>query len=204
MLLTEPELTEISNHILQNKDCELRRYDFNKYPADQYARFRNDFSSLSKEITCIEDAMRWKWGHWLKNNYPTAHQSLVQEIIVGWQQFILSENTRLPETTFNWWHQYFGRSTTFITAAFITHLVHHNTNFPIIDQHNFRSYNQYMSMVRTPRKAKKMPSSWTDIEALKSFMDEVIIKLPDVDFGTFDRYLMMFGQSIKIQHQRAA
>lgn len=173
----------------------LAQYDFGKYPANSYQAFKNTFSALPPNNNQISDALLWKWGHWGKPNYPQHHKNLIVEVSNLWGIFAASSATTNPQDTFNWWHTKLGRNTTYITTAYITHLVHHHAPLPIIDQHNFRAMNFLKSQVREAYGYKKKPSNWDDIQNLKQFMTELLRALPNRNFGELDRFLMMYGRS---------
>ena len=191
-------LTE-TDHIVQKISPILltvtNEYDFRKYPANEYHALKDEFAALAAPQASIEKALVWKWGHWGKPNFPQHHRVLIAEIQALWKDFLDSEATRRPHDTFRWWQGRLGRSTTYITAAFITHLVHHQQALPIIDQHNFRAMNALIASARPGHCHKKKPSNWDDIALLKSFMDLLCERLPAIGFGDLDRFLMMYGRN---------
>ena len=99
---------------------------------------------------------------------------------------------------FDWWCTKFGKrkSTKFITIAFITHLIH-NEEIPIIDQHNYRALNFFTNNLSLSSTFKKRPSNWNDIIKLKQFTDTILPHLNNTNPQDFDKFLMMFGKSIK-------
>ena len=139
--------------------------------------------------------MEWKWGHWGKPNFPQKHKDLIAEIEGHWPNFAVSDNSQNPELTFQWWKQRLNRPTTYITVAYITHLVHHTMPLPIIDQHNFRAMNSLIGCQRPERKAKKKPSNYQDIITLRSFMTLLKNGMPNRSFSEIDRFLMMYGRN---------
>ncbi len=193
MPLTKNEATQIATQINPLFNQVLGQYDFGKYPAQTYTSCKVAFSTLRANNNTISDALLWKWGHWGKVNYPQHHKDLIAEVSNLWGRFAASAATTNPRDTFNWWHDHLGRNTTYITAAYITHLVHH-THLPIIDQHNFRAMNFLKSNVRQAYRHKKKPSNWSDIQNLKQFMDELLKELPGRSFEELDRFLMMYGR----------
>lgn len=62
MPVTEVEATQIVVRIGPVFQQILNEYDFRKYPAAEYARFKASFSRLNSPNRDIEDAMIWKWG----------------------------------------------------------------------------------------------------------------------------------------------
>ena len=188
-----------TNYIVQNICLILpevsKEYDFRKYPADEYHILRDEFAAMAASGESIEKALVWKWGHWGKPNYPQCHRLLISEIQGFWEEFSESEEKGRPYDTFTWWQRRLGRPTTYITAAFLAHLVHHQSPLPIIDQHNYRAMNALIASVRPAYSHKKRPSSWNDIELLRSFMVLLCERLPNIGFGGLDRFLMMYGRN---------
>jgi len=195
MPINQNEASEIVNRIGPIFDRVLNEYDFGKYPAEDYQRFKISFSALNIPNTDIEDALIWKWGHWGKANYPQRHRDLIAEVQRLWPQFITSGNGNSAGNTFEWWRAQLVSSTRYITVAYITHLIHYDEPLPIIDQHNFRAMNALIGCLRPERKAKKKPSNWDDIATLKSFMQLVGSSIPNRSFGELDRFLMMYGRN---------
>lgn len=195
MPITNDECNSIIEKISPIFDQVVGEYDLRKYPAANYESFKNTFSSLADRNHEIEDAMKWKWGHWGKPNFPQKHKDLIAEIEGHWPNFAVSDNSQNPELTFQWWKQRLNRPTTYITVAYITHLVHHTMPLPIIDQHNFRAMNSLIGCQRPERKAKKKPSNYQDIITLRSFMTLLKNGMPNRSFSEIDRFLMMYGRN---------
>lgn len=139
--------------------------------------------------------MVWKWGHWGKSDFPSSHKRLIEEIQSLWPLFVESGSSDTSLRTFEWWRGSFDRRTTYITAAYITHLVHHGEPLPIIDQHNFRAMNSLVAESRLGHRSKKLPSNWGDIECLRSFMIKLKTAMPSRSFSELDRFLMMYGRN---------
>lgn len=194
MPVTEVEATQIVVRIGPVFQQILNEYDFRKYPAAEYARFKASFSRLNSPNRDIEDAMIWKWGHWAKPGYPQRQRDLVAEIRNLWTRFVASEFSDTSDRTFRWWRARLNRPTTYITVAYITHLVHHNEPLPIIDQHNFRAMNSLMGCLR-PLMTQKKPSNWNDIIMLRTFMSSILAVMPGRTFDELDRFLMMYGRN---------
>lgn len=193
--VNKTEANKISSIIGKPYSRILAEYDFKKYPIDEYEHHKDVFSSLRATSLEISNAMIWKWGHWGKNNYPESHRALISEIQSLWPQFVESEHTDTPKATFDWWKAKFARKTTYITTAYITHLIHHEKQLPIIDQHNFRAMNWLMRQVRANYLHKQKPSNWVDVYNLKEFMTEVLDSMNSKNIGELDRFLMMYGRS---------
>ena len=195
MPITPTEANQIAARIAPMFERVLGEYDFAKYPAADYARFKASFSALNPTDAEIEGAMVWKWGHWGKPDFPQNHKNLIGEIQRLWPQFVASGFSDVSSRTFEWWRDSFNRQTTYITVAYITHLVHHGEPLPIIDQHNFRAMNSLIRCLRPGNRPKKKPSTWNDIKSLKSFMVEVKAAMPNRSFSELDRFLMMYGRN---------
>jgi hypothetical protein len=173
----------------------LDKYDFGKYPAANYDRFKTLFSSLNPPVDEIANAMIWKWGHWGKPDFPQSHKNLIAEIQMMWPQFVESGYSDTSARTFEWWRNRLNRQTTYITVSYITHLIHHAEPLPIIDQHNFRAMNSLIHWLRPEIEPKKKPSNWADIQSLKHFMTMLQAAKPSHSFSELDRFLMMYGRN---------
>lgn len=195
MPITLTEANQIVRKISPILPTIVEEYDFGKYPAGDYNVLKDQFAALTASRQNIEKALLWKWGHWGKPNFPQHHRLLISEIQELWDDFVESDAKKHPYDTFTWWLGKLGRPTTYITVAFLTHLVHHERPLPIIDQHNYRAMNALITSVRAGYSYKKKPSNWNDIELLKSFMVLLCERLPDVGFGDLDRFLMMYGRN---------
>lgn len=197
MLLDQNEIEQIIVLINGRFNQVLAEYDYGKYPAADYQDFKRGFSEFTADDKLIRNALRWKWGHWAKTNYPETHKELIAEVSKNWKKFVtLPDIYSSAQNTFDWWREALRRDTRYITVAYITHLVHHRKLLPIIDQHNFRAMNSLVSEVRPTHRSKKKPSNWNDIQDLKQFMD---VLLPELrggpSFGDLDRFLMMYGRN---------
>ena len=179
-------------------DCYLNQYDSNKYPLDTYKNAKRSFSGKKSSNDEIANALNWKYGNLGKSNFPRSHKSLIIEVEKAWKHFADSKEKDSPISTFEWWRERLsnGKSGRFITIAFITHLVHHSKNIPIIDQHNFRAMNYFMNNSSLNPKSKKNPSNWKDVEDLINFISE-ISKTLNRTHGDIDKFLMMFGKELK-------
>lgn len=195
MPLTPQQLRQIVGLIGPIFDQVLNEYSYAKYPAADYQRFQNNFSTRTATNLDIEQAMIWKWGHWGKPDFPRHHKNLITEIQELWPEFLRLPPPLPPQQTYEWWEQKLARTTTYITAAYIAHLVHYSEPLPIIDQHNFRAMNCLIKYIDPGHRSKKKPSRWTDIAALKEFMAQLISVLPNRTFSELDRFLMMYGRN---------
>jgi hypothetical protein len=185
-------------NISKSFDCYVSLYDHNKYPGQIYESAKRSFSSLKSNEGEISDALNWKYGNIGKANYPEAHKRIIKEVANSWQQFVRSTAIKSPEDTFDWWKSRLskGKSSRFVTIAFITHLVHHKKHVPIIDQHNYRAMNYFKNNSVLSPDAKKNPSNWDDIECLKGFISDISKSLNKKN-NEVDKYLMMFGKELK-------
>ena len=195
MPITSAEATLIAGHISPTFQKVLDEYQFGKYPAADYERFKASFSKLTPLADDIKGAMVWKWGHWGKPNFPRHHLALIREIQSHWPRYVTSGCTGTANQTFDWWKDVLNRQTTYITVAYITHLIHYKEPLPIIDQHNFRAMNALIRAIRPNHRSKKRPSNWSDIQQLKAFMASVQKLMPNRSFAEIDRFLMMYGRN---------
>jgi hypothetical protein len=185
--------------INQHFDFFVNQYDEKKYPPTIYNKAKKSFSSFTADEETIKSALEWKWGHVEKPNYPNNNKLLINEIIAEWGSFIDSNHDKKSaDKNFEWWKNKLGgkTSTRFITIAFITHLIH-NEDIPIIDQHNYRALNFFTNNLSLSSNFKKRPSNWNDITKLKEFTDTILPHLNNTNPQDFDKFLMMFGKSIK-------
>ena len=187
------EAQQIAGFILFCFKQVSQKYDFKKYPKSVYDRCKLKFSALNPANQDIDDALVWKYGHWGKPNFPASHRKLIREVQNLWPQFIKTGNHHSPHDTFEWWQSKWPKSR-YITVAFITHLIHHNSAIPIIDKHNFRAMNNLIAMVRKNHSYKEKPSSWQDISDLKNFMCALLQYLNNMNISDLDRFLMMWGK----------
>jgi hypothetical protein len=207
MSITATEAKRIASLVAPIYDVHLEKYSFKKYPAADYIRFKNAYSALRQPNNEIHDSLVWKWGHVGKLDFPPKQKALITKVETSWPDYVEFRQKRKPEKfssvdTFRWWKEKLP-STAYITVAYITHLVHHAEPLPIIDQHNFRAMNKLLKDVRLGHAANSLPRTWADITELKAFMTKVLEYLPRKSFfEEFDRFLMMYGKSIKPRKPR--
>jgi len=185
--------------INQHFDFFVKQYDEKKYPSKIYHIAKKRFSSFTADAEAIKLALELKWGHIGKTNYPNNHKLLIKDIVGEWENFINSNHDKKsPDKNFEWWkNKLAGKSSSrYITIAFITHLIH-NEEIPIIDQHNYRALNFFTNNLSLSSDFKKRPSNWNDILILKEFTDTILPHLNNTNPQDFDKFLMMFGKSIK-------
>lgn len=196
MKLTPHETATIATFIEPIFSQYVSRYSFAKYPAAEYARYKSSYSSMDPKNNDIQASLVWKYGHRGKPNFPSKQKALITRVEALWLDYVQSPKCIDAESTFLWWRSRLP-ATAYITAAYITHLVHHAAPLPIIDQHNFRAMNSLLKRNRSDHEATRVPRSWNDIENLRDFMSAVLCHLPGKTFGELDQFLMMYGQSIK-------
>ena len=194
MTIDDRQAASVAAYILPRLYDVSAAYDTGKYPTDPLATFRQRFASLSPDNPCIADAMIWKWGEWNAVGLPSAHARLIDEIGAAWRPFVDSGAAAEPLGTFDWWTARLDGPTSYVTSAWITHLVHHRSGQPIIDRHNFRAMNHFLRELDPGVPVKREPSTWSDIERLSGFMSRVLTRLPDVDRDMLDRFLTMYGK----------
>lgn len=196
MKLTSHETDALVTLIEPIFEHHLSKYSFEKYPATDYATYKSAYSKKNAVNDEISASLAWKWGHFGKDNFPSKQKALIKRIEALWAEYVKLPNCTNAESTFNWWRVKLP-NTAYITAAYITHLVHHADPLPIIDQHNFRAMNSFIKQIRPDHEATKSPRNWEDISNLKHFMSALLEKLPGKSFGELDQFLMMYGRSIK-------
>ena len=165
----------------------IKTYDTKKYPAELYKSLKSKFEN-PQDITFsdIKTALEWKYGKLNHSDYPESHKAIIRKIFDAWREFESSKDFEL-EPIFRFWRGKLGNNP-FITIAFIAHLV--KEDIPIIDQHTFRAMLEYRQL---PHRAPKSIADYK--EYIQFFMDlESKLGLSESDL---DKYLMMFGKSIK-------
>ena len=192
LTLTKDQIINISR-IIENHEAFESVYNSNLYPSENYDLFKKSFSSLSEANDQIFDALRWKWGHWNKKNFPKSHQALIKEIEGAWRHFIKSSEKHGPQATFNWWKEKLRKDSRYITTSYITHLVHSKKGIVIIDQHNFRAMNFFLKNGLPQWKHNKKPSKWSDIENI-SYFSKLICSELNWEASKLDRILMIYGR----------
>lgn len=183
-------------------DHYASQYDTAKYWPEVYDRAVEEFS-VPDQVTAstIEDALKWKYGHLKKTNYPRTHKNLVAHVQQSWPEISTSLPTEVGEA-FKHIKAIVGGQNRFITVAFLTHLLY-PVAVPIIDQHNFRAVNHLVKEARPSHSFKKTPSCFADIEFIKLFMDKLIVASGEIDNAPtksrreLDRFLMMYGKHLK-------
>lgn len=199
-MLTTAQAKKISGKILPDFEKLLAEYSYTKYPENAYQEFQTILAhpNHGNINQAISDALRWKWGHWGKANFPATHKNLINEICGYWPEFAASDTHQDAKNDFDWWREKLGRGSAFISVAFLTHLMHGQSRVPIIDQHNFRSMNCWLAEANPGYRGKKAPSQWQDIQNLKAFMGALLQHIPHSP-GELDKYLMMHGRSVKVR-----
>lgn len=197
--LTSTESQAIATPISALFSLHIGSFNGSKYPDAVYANLIRSFSLPGGvQGKDISDALRWKYGHWNKSNFPTTHSRLIARISLLWPKFVAS----VPgcfNSTFNSLRSVHG--VPYITAAFLTHLTH-PAQVHIIDQHNFRAMNYFMKGVRPGWIGKAVPSNFADLENVAEFIAVVLPVLNRLNpiarsARDLDKFLMAFGKSIK-------
>lgn len=205
--LSVAEAERIAALISSDLHDYVGRYDTRKYPPDVYHRIRRAFSApKSLGPAHIESAMFWKYGHLGKSGYPKHHVRLTEDVQQLWPLFLRSRLME-PEAIREFWAKELGRSNAFITIAFLVHLLHQH-DLPIIDQHNYRAVNYYMTRVRRSWISKREPDSMDDLALVVGFIKSVRSAWPRgrrrPSARDLDKYLMMFGKMMKARRRIAA
>jgi len=189
--LHQREPTAVVGLISPIFDEVAARYSEEKYPTEPYAEFKRSFAANVLDDDLIKRSLLWKYGKYNAGTFPERHRASISRVTAAWPAFVASEARSRDSDTFNWWRTTLPR-TSYITAAYVTHLVHH-VSVPIIDQHNFRAMNYLTASVRPGFAYRKKPSSWNDIVDLGEFIS-AIRPLLGCSVERLDRFLMMYGR----------
>ncbi|CAG1007660.1 hypothetical protein ANAEL_03566 [Anaerolineales bacterium] len=202
LYLTDDEKQRIVDAIRPGFQERVNAYNSYLYPETIYEDLCAAFRDPARVAPVdIENALRWKYGHWRKKDYPSAHHKLIELIQSEWEAFRPLQAAS-PKEIFDWWGEILGRQHRFITNSFILHLLR-SSDIPIIDQNNFRSMNFYLCQVRAVWKSKGKPSQYSDLLTLREFMRSVVEQwtrdatAPSLNMRLLDKYLMTFGQWLK-------
>lgn len=199
---SDAEAHAIVQKVVPRFEHIANQYDAKKYPRDVYETVRQAFQvPATVSFETLRIALLWKYGHLGKPTIPPAHEQLIQELQEGWPATleILAEYPAEPALAFEMLDQRFGPKKRFVTLAFLLHLFFPH-QVPIIDQHNFRAVNSFMSDERDGWRSKKKPSRYSDIECIASFTKAVLAAWSRTDQATvptereFDQFLMMYGK----------
>lgn len=191
-------------------DHYVARFDEHKYPSAVYENLRSAFETpqavSDDDIRC---AIFWKFGHLVKlketSKIPRDHEDLISELQGKWPAF----SSELAESAYEIFLQLgtaLGETRRYITKSFFLHLLRPN-EIPIIDQHNFRALNHYLTTFHDGWRPRSKPSSYEDLTTLSSFLSEILSTWAMIDPLTvpsereLDRFLMMFGKELKMQRQ---
>ena len=194
------DLRKVAARIAKEFNHYRTKFSDDKYPEQPYQGFRKVFAKpadVRKEQ--IRDALRWKYGHWNKPNFPKTHTALIERITKSWKKVVESEpNT--PAQKFEFLSE--SIEVAYISSAFITHLLF-PAEVPIIDQHNFRAMNHFLGH----KKSKAAPSNFQDVLNLKQFIVNVVKNWPQSGGKPptereLDKFLMAFGRKLKPRRKR--
>lgn len=179
----------------------LARYDEAKYPPQILERLRLLFSRPDWfRPEDVELALRWKFGHLGKEDYPSTQRALARKIAGLWPEHRIRADES-PQEVMVRWREFVG-STSFITICFLLHLVAPD-EWPILDQHNFRAVQRLLADRRRTLAAKARPSTADDLVLVRDFVAGVrhvwvrVNRRPAPSAAAVDRYLMMFGKALK-------
>jgi hypothetical protein len=199
--LTSTELTRIVDKLKFRFGADVDAYDARKYPLDAYDDLLASFAS-PKTVSGgdIRRALEWKYGHWMKADYPDAHRKMAVRILAMWPKF-----SRLvagaPEAGFHYGMAELkgAWSAPYITVIFLLHLLRPG-EVPIMDQHTYRAMNNLIGGVRSDSRAKKKPSTFADLETYAEFFGELKTFWARSDTNItrprLDRGLMVYGQRL--------
>ncbi len=178
------------------------QYEIGKYWPQTYTTVLEVFQqphTVSADI--LRQAILWKYGHLPKSRIPAAHEALIADLQARWP--VLSRDLpATPDAVFAMLYEAFGGATRYVTAAFLTHLLH-PTAVPMIDQHNFRSTNVLIQAVRPSWRIKRLPSRYEDIVVVDRFMRAVATVWAQwspadaPSLRELDKFLMMYGKALK-------
>lgn len=193
--LTEEQLLIIKKEVKDNFYYYIKHYQSDKYPEDVYiqskVKFKNPQSVTASDIT---KALEWKYGHLNKNNYPAAHKSIINTIILHWSDFCRVKCLS-TDNIYNFWKEKLKVHQNFITIAYIIHLIK-SDEIQIIDQHNFRAFNYLVSLVKAGHSYSKKPSSLLNLKNYNHFFNQLlsIIDIKENKKRNLDKFLMMYGK----------
>ena len=201
--LTQEEAFKVANAIAKDFHDYLKKYKEKKYPPTELAELRAAFSNpMLVTETIIRRALVWKYGNWGKKRIPQAHERIAKKIAVAWSE-LPPRGIEATVINLEWWTRRISK-TSFITSCFVFHLSDHE-NVPILDQHNYRAVNYYFRQVRPGWRGKAKPSRFEDLILVKDFMSAVLknwsghISDSRPSLDELDRFLMMFGRSLKVK-----
>lgn len=195
LTLKKEEKRVLAQIVKDNFSKYYRKYQSSRYPERPYIEWRKTFPTpRNVKPEDIKQALKWKYGHWGKSNYPRAHKIMISKIQENWNEFIGLNNYEI-ESIFSFWRNKLIEHQNFITIAFVTHLIH-NSTIEIVDQHTFRAMNYLLSTVKPSWTGKKNPSDTKDIKNYSEFF-KMLLSLLDIDSDEkhkLDKFLMMFGK----------
>ena len=204
LALRSVELNQIIDRLAPDLRSLVEDYDDAKYPAHAYQLLVEAFGDHAKTTDAdIERALRWKFGHWRKIDYPAAHRHLAERIAREWKRFS-REGMQDPESIYRHWVMVLKREafTPHITITFLLHLLLPD-QFPIMDQHTFRAMNWFLKDARPKWPERKAPTDFSDLMMYKEFFDSLHTAWQSRDDAPtrsdLDKALMVFGQGLKLR-----
>jgi hypothetical protein len=202
--LTGDEAFRVVELIRPSFDKYVAMCNERKFPSTAYDQLVGAFGIPQQVTDCdLRNAILWKFGHLIKQepSIPRSHEVLITVLQREWA--MLSSN--LADSAwqaFQHLRDAIGGKRRYVTVSFLLHLLR-PTEIPIIDQHNFRAMNHYLTMVRDGWKSKAKPSTFGDLVVLSGFMSSVLCYWRSIDptrvpsERALDRFLMMFGKALK-------
>lgn len=202
LALTSVELNQITSRLAHNLLLLIRVYDASKYPTSAYQllleAFRDPTATSDGDV---ERALRWKYGHWRKINYPIAQRHLAERIALEWRQFSRRVPPDADAIYRHWMKALKGKAfTPYITVTFLIHLLLPD-QVPILDQHTFRAMNWLVKGVRPEWRERKLPRDLADLTTYTEFFNSLHSAWQSrgdaPTRGDLDKGLMVFGQQLK-------
>jgi hypothetical protein len=200
--LTRVELDRIVATLAERHSRDAAGYDHRRYPADAYDLLVRAFSAPADTSGGdIERALKWKYGHWRKLNYPHHHRQMAARIAGRWSDCPAGP-VRQPKEIFDFWMEALQGQYTqpYITVTFLLHLLR-PADFPIMDQHTFRSMNHLMRSVRPGWVGKQRPLTYDDLITYTEFFNELHAHWSmgghAPSRSNMDKSLMVYGQWLR-------
>ena len=198
---SEAEAQAIVQEIMPQFERRVSQYDAKKYPPNVYEEVRQAFQvPATVSLETLRTTLLWKYGKLGRRGYPKKYEKLTQELHKDWLE-TFTKFPAEPSLAFERLDKRFGPKKRFITLAFLLHLCFPR-QIPIIDQHNFRAVNSFMSDVRSGWRTKEKPSRYLDIACFAGFTKAVLAAWSRTEATVptdrkFDQFLMMYGKNLK-------
>jgi hypothetical protein len=200
--LTPGETHRVVEWLRPDLSALVAEYDAEKYPFDVYEGLVRVFAAPSNvQPNHIDTALRWKYGHWGKPNFPARHKAIAQRVAAKWPTFV-TESIKDSRSVFDFWADALRSRTTqpYITVTFLLHLLRPR-EWPIIDQHTFRTMNHFVGQLRPDWRPKQKPSTMRDLEIYAAFFQQLHHEwqreVGAIRRSELDHALMVKGQRLK-------